>query len=123
MKYLLDTNIFLWFFLEDPRLNDHLYDIIIDEKNEVFLSVTSIWEIVIKYNLGKLILPDKPENCLLNYLSEYNFQILELKSEDIFYLSCLPQHHRDPFDRILISQSKVENIKLLYSDEVFNKYF
>jgi PIN domain nuclease of toxin-antitoxin system len=122
MHYLLDTHIFLWFLQSDERLEKKHHKIIIDENNTIFLSIASLWEIVLKYNAGKFILPDEPENFLLNFLYQYNFQILELKSEHLFYLSKLPAHHKDPFDRIIISQGIIEKMKVLSSDSIFKKY-
>lgn len=118
MRYLLDTNIFLWSLNDDNRLKKSIRKILEDPLNEIYVSVVSGWEISIKHKLGKLPLKTTLPECF----EKSNFQILNINLEHILQLDKLPLHHKDPFDRILISQAKAENLTLITSDEKIWKY-
>lgn len=102
MKLLLDTHIFLWFISADARLPDHIRDHIRDNDHEVYLSVISIWEAIIKNRIGKLSLPESPEPYLSKQRERHLISSLGLDESSVFQLTKLPLLHRDPFDRILI---------------------
>ena len=107
---LLDTHTFLWFLNGDIQLSEKSRLIIEDTKNLKFISIASIWEISIKLSLGKLHLDFKLGE-LKNEILKNNFEILPLDFEHIIHLSTLPNFHKDPFVRIIISQAIVENQK------------
>ena len=120
MKYLLDTSIFLWFLDADKRLSSEFREIIENDDNIKFISVASVWEIVIKVSLGKL--PGLKVSAK-EILKQLNFQTLDIELSHVLEVTNLPKIHKDPFDRIIISQAKVEGLILLTSDKKVMKYF
>ncbi len=122
MKLLLDTHIFLWLINKDKRLNQKFVEIFNNPDNEVFLSVVSLWECVIKYQLGKLNFPESPETFIPKKRKEYIIKSLIVDEESIKYLLTLPLIHKDPFDRLLISQSLQHNAKIVTDDGAILKY-
>ncbi len=122
MKILLDTHIFLWMFLSPSRISANVELLIKDTNNEIFLSAISSWEIAIKYSIGKLKLPDAPEIYVPDRMKRANLKSLEISHEHTFAIAKLPPIHKDPFDRLLITQANVENFALLSADSVFSKY-
>ena len=122
MKLLLDTHIFLWFISGDQRLPDVKREYIRDPENAIYLSVVSIWEAIIKYQLGKLQLPESPEKYLPIQRERHEILSLSLDEASVAHLTQLPAIHRDPFDRMLICQSTVHNLPILTVDEIIQKY-
>lgn len=122
MKLLLDTHIFLWFISGDKRLPNSWQKTIRQPENEVFLSVISLWEAIIKYQLGKLPLPQPPEQYLPLQRQRHQIDSLILDEESISRLAKLPSLHRDPFDRILIAQALEHNLTIVTLDEVIYMY-
>ena len=105
MRLLLDTHVFLWYISADPRLPVAFRDAIRDPGNEVFLSVASVWEAVIKYALGKLPLPEPPAGYLPRQREAHQIATLPIEEAGLVHLAGLPPLHRDPFDRILVAQA------------------
>src|SRR5207253_829908 len=105
MRLLLDTHFFLWFISGDTKLPVVVRDAIQDSTNEVYLSVASIWEAVIKYQLGKLPLPAPPEDYLPKQRERHNIASLPIDEGAFTHLAGLPPLHRDPFDRIIVAQA------------------
>lgn len=122
MKALLDTNAFLWWLGKKDRLTAQAYEIIQDPENEMFLSVACVWEIIIKTRSGKLTLPDSPELYVPSRIAYYGFQLLPIEIGHVLQLWTLAEHHRDPFDRILVAQSQVEQLPIITSDQTIPKY-
>ncbi|WP_395144948.1 type II toxin-antitoxin system VapC family toxin [Armatimonas sp.] len=122
MKLLLDTHIFLWFINGDPRLSSTTLAALRNVSNEVYLSSVSCWEITVKYQLGKLPLPDSPDIFLSNQRRLHNFYALPLEEDCIGYLLQLPTIHRDPFDRMLISQALYHGLTLVSEDAIMHSY-
>ena len=122
MKYLIDTNIFLWFALDDPRLPLNMKTIIEEEANDIFVSVVSLWELTIKHSLGKLELTRPLHELFLSFSDEFHFSLLAIEKAHLLKLDQLPFHHRDPFDRLIFAQSLVETMPLLSSDKMFDNY-
>ncbi|MBK9005609.1 MAG: type II toxin-antitoxin system VapC family toxin [Anaerolineae bacterium] len=122
MKLLFDTHTFLWWNTEDPRLSARAADLIADGKNEIFLSVASVWEISIKAAKGKLVLPEPPEQYISNRMNLYQIQSLPVLIRHAVKVYELPAHHRDPFDRLLIAQSQAESMPLISVDSDIQKY-
>jgi PIN domain nuclease of toxin-antitoxin system len=118
---LIDTQSFIWFVENDPKLPVPIRNVMEDEKYILFISIASLWEIVIKSSLGKLHLKkDIPE--IINGVTQNGFSILQIKPQHLITLHGLEYIHRDPFDRIIISQAVAENMQIVSSDEIFNKY-
>ena len=122
MKLLLDTHIFLWFVNDNPKLNDRLKDLIEDTNNVIYLSVASLWEMSIKFNLGKLILDPNYEEFVDEEVTTSTLELLDIKLEHLKINATLPFHHRDPFDRLIAAQSIAEDIPIISVDSVFNSY-
>lgn len=122
MRYLLDTNILIWFSQKSASLPDKFKNIILDPSNICVISIISLWEIGIKYSLKKLTL-HKPLDLFLKEIQQTDFiEILDLKSSHILKQTTLPFYHRDPFDRLIYAQAKSEGLRFLYTDEIFDKY-
>jgi PIN domain nuclease of toxin-antitoxin system len=122
VKAILDTHIFLWWNLDDPQLSDALREIISDGSNALFLSAASAWEIAIKAGRGRLTLPEPPGKFIANRLTLHRFQPLAVQLSHAAHVYNLPDHHRDPFDRLLIAQGQLEDMAILTMDPVFAKY-
>lgn len=105
MQLLLDTHVFLWFISGDSRLPRYFTEAIIDPDNAVFLSVVSVWEIIVKYQLGKLPLPESPETYVPRQRELHLIESLPITESSLAHLVGLPDLHRDSFDRCLISQA------------------
>lgn len=122
MRVLLDTHAFIWWVTDDSQLSSIAYKIITDPSNELFLSSASAWEIVIKVRLGKLSLPEPPETYIPSRLKINRFQSLPIQMVHALQVANLPDLHRDPFDRIIIAQSQVENMAILTVDSQIIQY-
>ncbi len=122
MRLLLDTHTFLWFVNDNSKLSDRLKDLIEDTNNVIYLSVANLWEMSIKFNLGKLTLDPNYEEFLDREVTTSSIQLLNIELEHLRINATLPFHHRDPFDRLIIAQSIAENIPIVTLDSAFNKY-
>jgi len=122
MRTLLDTHTFLWWVTNTPQLSETVRSILAAQHNQIFFSAASGWEIAIKAQLGKLEIPSQPEDFILHQLEINSFQILPIELKHALHIYHLPNHHKDPFDRILIAQSQVENLPLLTLDTQIRKY-
>lgn len=122
MRVLLDTHIFLWWITDDSRLIANVRDIIADGTNDLFLSVASCWEIVIKAQFGRIDLPDKPDKFIAEQLSLNAIKSLPILANHALNVFNIPSLHRDPFDRLIISQAITENLPIVTSDPVFKQY-
>ena len=121
MRALLDTHTFLWAISDDERLSRRAQKAFTGP-NELWLSVASLWEILIKVKTGKLPLPEPSGPYLVKKLSENRIDVLPIKLDHVLRIETLAVHHRDPFDRILIAQSMVEKLPLITSDPIFEHY-
>lgn len=122
MQILLDTNAFLWWVTDDPKLSDTARSIISNPENPIFFSVASAWEIVIKSQLGKLPLPEPAKLYIPDRIEHYGFIRLSINMKDVLEISNLENHHKDPFDRLLIAQGKTHNLPIVTADEKFTLY-
>ncbi len=120
MTLLLDTHLLLWLALRRRMLSPLAIELIENPSNSLYFSVVNLWEIAIKRGLGRdsLIEP----RTLRRNLIKNGYQELTVESEHAFQLSVLPHFHRDPFDRMLISQATVENMTLITSDSTVASY-
>lgn len=122
MKILIDTQAFLWLSMDAPELSKKAKKIFLDEKNELYFSLASIWEISIKTSIGKLSFEKSFENIILQQLQENSIQQLPITFRHVTKVVNIPFHHRDPFDRLLISQAIEDKLSILSSDTLFDKY-
>jgi len=118
LKLLLDTHAALWFLSGDDRLSENARRHLTDAANRVLLSAAVVWEIAIKRSLGKLVVPDE----YLSLLLDAGVQPLAVSVEHAAAVEHLPPHHRDPFDRILVSQATIEGGALISRDDALRPY-
>ena len=121
MQLLIDTQIFIWFVENDNQLPVSISKELESSKNSIIISIASLWEMAIKISLGKLQLNCSIEK-MIDLLYKNGFEILPILPEHIIKLSTLEYYHRDPFDRIIISQGLSEKIPIVTSDETFDAY-
>jgi len=120
MDILVDTQSFIWYFEDNPRLPVSMKTFM-DRSNSLVVSIASFWEITIKTSLGKLVIPENVTGLMDKAISK-GFKILPIEREHLVVLSSLEMIHRDPFDRIIIAQAIAENMPLVSSDDVFKQY-
>ena len=119
MRYLLDTHVVLWWYLDSPKLDKKHLQCISDSGNEIYVSAAVIWEIEVKRRNGKLVCP--PD--MMERIKADGFRILPIMAEHLVPLRTLSPIHNDPFDRIMVCQSIVEKIPLISYDKNVNAYF
>jgi PIN domain nuclease of toxin-antitoxin system len=121
MNYLLDTHALIWFLNGDKQISTKARKAIESDKANNFISIASIWEIGIKISLNRLSM-----NIEFSQLGEEiqnnGFEILPISFQDISTITSLPFHHRDPFDRLIISQAINANLTIVSKDEFFPNY-
>ncbi len=122
MKILLDTHTFLWYINADRQLPASYVAQLRSPGNTVYLSVVSLWEVIIKYQLGKLPLPQPPHLYLPTQRQRHQILNLDVDEDSLLPLVSLPSLHRDPFDRLLISQTIAKGMTLATLDEQIGKY-
>jgi PIN domain nuclease of toxin-antitoxin system len=118
VRILLDTHFLLWWLGDDPALGERGRELIAQAENLVFFSAASVWELRIKEGIGKIELPDD----FAAVLSEQAFEPLAVTVKHAHAVHDLPHHHRDPFDRVLIAQARVEGLTILTRDVEFGRY-
>ncbi|WP_414545054.1 type II toxin-antitoxin system VapC family toxin [Nostoc sp. CCY0012] len=122
MKIILDTHVFLWFISGDNRLSTDVRDSICNLDNQIYLSVVSMWESIVKYQLGKLPLPESPELYFPKQRDRHQIVNLDLDQASVAILANLPLLHRDPFDRMLICQALQHNLTIATVDSAIRTY-
>lgn len=122
MEYLIDTHTLLWFLEDSKELSGTAKKVIEDERNRIFISIASLWEISIKTALGRLSIDGSYES-ILNDLIENSIEILPINFAHTVQQNSLPFHHRDPFDRIIVSQAIVEKMDFVSIDAECDAYF
>ena len=122
MRLLLDTHIFLWYISGDTQLEHATRNAISDADNGVYLSVISVWESLIKYQIGKLPLPRSPEVYLPEQRDRHLISSLPLDEASVAKLVTLPLIHRDPFDRMLICQAMEHDLTIVTVDDAICSY-
>lgn len=122
MKILLDTHTFLWFITNDIKLSPVARKIIEDVDNERLISIASIWEIAMKSSLGKLKLKEPFPKLIPVHLKINLIELLQIKISHLSLVSNLPYHHRDPFDRLIIAQSLIEDLPIVSIDTQLDDY-
>ena len=121
MKAILDTHAFLWALAGDTRMSRHAREVFAGS-GDLFLSIASVWEILIKVQSGKMPFPRPAGPYVLKRMAENSIEALPISLNHLLAIERLPMHHRDPFDRILIAQSLEENLPLVTADRVFGRY-
>jgi PIN domain nuclease of toxin-antitoxin system len=121
MNVIIDTHAFIWFINGDSKLPNSSIKLIKDGGNKCFLSKASLWEIAIKVSLKKLELASDFLS-LNDLITSNNLEILPISFNHLLTLSSLPFYHRDPFDRLIISQAKFENLTIISKDKYFALY-
>lgn len=122
MKVLLDTHTFLWFVLNSNQLSEYARQVLEDSSTDVFISPASYWEMAIKVKQGKLELLCSYDEFMKKGIVGNDFEILPVSVSHTSQLTTLPEHHRDPFDRLIIAQAIVENFPIVGNDSAFDDY-
>jgi len=121
MKGLLDTHTFIWWDSEPSKLSAKALAFILDPNSKISLSVVSVWEIIIKQQVGKLTL-HAPLPQIIAQQQANGISILDVSLDHVLEVENLPNLHKDPFDRLLIAQAKVEGFQLLSGDTIVSTY-
>ncbi len=123
MRYLLDTHTLIWMREANSRLDRSKWEpVFADPDNEILFSKASLWEIAIKRSLGKLKLEGSLEDFVYSFQEEAGFRLLDLEVSHFSRLETLPQHHGDPFDRLLIAQAIETGAIAVTDDASWKKY-
>jgi PIN domain nuclease of toxin-antitoxin system len=122
MNLLLDTHAFLWFIAGNSSLSRKARVAIEDENNRILLSVASLWEIAIKVSLGKIRLSEPFDTLIPEQLTANGIELLDTSVDHTTLVTTMPFHHRDPIDRLIAAQARVEDLTLISIDEVFDVY-
>jgi PIN domain nuclease of toxin-antitoxin system len=122
MRILLDTQCWLWMAAAPDRLSAGARAVVETLDHELLLSAASAWEIAIKHALGKLKLPEAPEKYVPGRMVVLRTTALPIEHSHALRVNALPLHHRDPFDRLLVAQSLVDDLPVLTADPVFERY-
>ena len=121
MNVLLDTHVALWAITGSPKLSQKAREIIQSSKSTVWVSAASVWEIAIKYALGRGDMPVSSQEAM-TYFRESGYRFLPVEAEHAATVQDLPTHHQDPFDRILVAQALVEPMRLMTHDPLVALY-
>jgi PIN domain nuclease of toxin-antitoxin system len=117
-RLLLDTHVVLWWLGDDQRLSEAARRAIAETTNDILVSAASVWEMAIKRSLGKLTAPAE----LLDVVAAQGFGWLPVRADHAGAVGSLPWQHRDPFDRLLVAQARVEGVPVVTSDPAFAAY-
>lgn len=120
--YLIDTHIWLWWHIDPDKLSSKSFGLIERAETPIYFSVVSAWEIVIKHSAGKLRLPYPPYTYVPKRLEVSHMDVLQVQLEHVLKVQNLPDHHKDPFDRLLIAQALAENLTIISNDRQLRDY-
>lgn len=122
MKFIFDTHAFIWWDSQSSKLSPQTLAFCKDRTNILLLSIASVWEMQIKLQLGKLRL-NMPLAKVIGSQQEMNgIEVLPIMLPHVLELDKLPEYHKDPFDRLLIAQARVEDAVLISNDSIFTNY-
>ena len=121
MNLLLDTHVALWAITDSPKLSQKARELIASPKTTVWVSAANVWEIAIKYALGRGDMPVSSHDAV-RYFQESGYRFLPIEAEHAAAVEALPAHHHDPFDRILVAQALVEPMRLMTHDPLVALY-
>lgn len=122
MKILVDTQCFLWSFLDPSRLSETARKVLTDGMDDLFFSAASSWEIAIKAGIGKLRLPEPPEDYVPPRILRAGMTVLDIMHAHALRVYALPPFHKDPFDRLLVAQAAAEDLTILTADPQIGRY-
>lgn len=122
MKILVDTQCFLWSFLDPTKLSDVAKEVLSAGREDLFFSAASSWEIAIKAGIGKLRLPEPPENYVPPRILRAGMTALNVSHAHALRVHALPPIHKDPFDRLLVAQAESEGLTVLTADPQIGRY-
>ena len=122
MRALLDTHVLLWWLVDDARISARARRILADAGSEIYFSAASSWELSIKVALGRLKLPAPPRTLIPKVLREQSIQSLDVTHAHALAVAELPSHHRDPFDRMLVAQARLEKLAIVSGDSMIARY-
>lgn len=122
MRVLLDTHTFLWWIDDSPQLSDRARATIAEGSNDLFLSAASGWEIAIKAQLGKIRVQGELDAFMAAQLHQNNISVLSIQLAHALHVASLPLLHRDPFDRLLVAQGRLEDMPILTADPLMQQY-
>ena len=122
MKILLDTHPFIWMDTDPSKISSRVLQHLNNTNNVVYLSVASVWEMVIKTQTGKLVLSDSIEKIVSEQMKRNPLHLLPIEFNHVLAVQTLPNFHKDPFDRLLVAQAKTENAILLSTDPIIRQY-
>lgn len=122
MRLLLDTHVWLWWRASPDRLSESTAAALVDRANSVFISSATVWEIAIKHSLGRIELPEAPKRFVSTRMARDGFLPLPIEHQHALAAADLPRLHDDPFDRMLVAQGQLENLRLVTADETVMKY-
>jgi PIN domain nuclease of toxin-antitoxin system len=122
VRALLDTHAFLWWITDSDDLSQKAREVITDAQNELFLSAASGWEIAIKARLGRLEFRGDPEKLIQEHMALNAIRSLPIQMSHSLHVYQLPNLHRDPFDRLLVAQSRLEQIPIISRDPAISQY-
>lgn len=122
MKVLIDTHVFIWWTSDQTNLSPYVSNLLTDANTKAILSIASIWEMQIKSSLGKLTFKTALQELIEDEVKRNQIKLLPIDLSHIYALSNLPNHHKDPFDRLLIAQAINEGLTIVSIDEKFDSY-
>lgn len=122
MRLLLDTHAFMWWDSDPDKIPEETFTLLKQPKNELLLSLVSVWEMQIKVQLGKLTLRNDLKDIVQQQQTTNGIELLPVSLAHVLDIDELPYHHKDPFDRLLIAQSRVESVSLVSGDRIFQQY-
>jgi len=122
MRVLLDTHVFIWLDIAKDRLSEQAKHVILNTENTLYVSLVSLWEIQIKMQLGKLHLNAPLQDTWQSQQKTNGLHLMPIELAHILALSTLPSHHGDPFDRLLIAQTKTDELTILTNDDKIQQY-
>jgi PIN domain nuclease of toxin-antitoxin system len=121
-RFLLDTHVWLWLQTEPERVRQEVLERLRDPAHVLLLSAASSWEIALKHRLGKLPLPDAPGRYVPDRMRRSGTTGLAVEHAHALAVAALPDHHRDPFDRLLIAQARHLGVPLVSADPMLARY-
>lgn len=122
MKLLLDTHVFIWWDSEPGKLSARAFELCQDLENQLILSVASLWEIQIKSQLGKIKLKIPLAKLVEGQQNSNGLSLMPVNATHVYALGNLPSVHKDPFDRLIVAQARVESLCLISHDTILKKY-
>jgi PIN domain nuclease of toxin-antitoxin system len=122
VNLLIDSNVLLWWAFDDRRLNPATVDLLERQQHRVFVSMASLWELAIKWSIGKLQLGPAGIDALTPVIERSGFVLLPIETRHVARVAHLPWHHRYPFDRLIVARAQVEQFTIVTSDATIALY-